>query len=104
MLSRPFSRGSSNAASDTELLVEAFVAFFRISPHNNDVLKVCIHPNAQLMLHCVLAQALHRIITQASLCLCLRLRLSFCLHFSPPVLCIHIDYEYVLGVTFAGIF
>lgn len=100
MLSRPFSRGSSNAASDTELLVEAFVAFFRISPHNNDVLKVCIHPNAQLMLHCVLAQALHRIITQASLCL----RLCFCLHSSPPVLCIHVDYEYVLGVTFAGIY
>ena len=61
---KPFSRGQSIV--DLDLYNDCFVSCFRITPHNNDVLKVCLHPNSPPIYHFVLVNALHRIITQVS--------------------------------------
>ncbi|VDI01747.1 neurofibromin 1 [Mytilus galloprovincialis] len=62
---KPFSRGQSIV--DLDLYNDCFVSCFRITPHNNDVLKVCLHPNSPPIYHFVLVNALHRIITQPRL-------------------------------------
>ena len=38
---KPFSRGAPFLKDDIELLIDFFLANFRINPHNNDTLKVC---------------------------------------------------------------
>ena len=45
-------------------MVDCFVSCFRITPHNNDLLKVCLNPGSPTMFHFVLVNVLHRIITQ----------------------------------------
>ncbi|RUS73016.1 hypothetical protein EGW08_019222, partial [Elysia chlorotica] len=52
---------------DYDLYIDCFVSIFRITPHNNDVLKVCINSSSSPMYHYVLVNALHRIITQPRL-------------------------------------
>merc|ERR1719208_546111 len=42
-------------------------ANFRINPHNNDTLKVCLNTNSPCIYHHVLVSALYRIITQPRL-------------------------------------
>jgi hypothetical protein len=37
---KPFSRGAPFLKDDIELLIDFFLANFRINPHNNDTLKV----------------------------------------------------------------
>ncbi|XP_037071704.1 neurofibromin-like [Pollicipes pollicipes] len=65
--SKPFSRGPSHQLQDVDLLIDGFVALFRISPHNNDILKVCLSLQSPTMYHFVLVSSLHRIITQSRL-------------------------------------
>ncbi|KAL3856417.1 hypothetical protein ACJMK2_011181 [Sinanodonta woodiana] len=65
--SKTFSRGSNIISGDLDLYIDCFVSIFRITPHNNDVLKVCLNPHSPPIYHLVLVNALHRIITQPRL-------------------------------------
>ncbi|XP_021368387.1 neurofibromin-like isoform X2 [Mizuhopecten yessoensis] len=65
--SKPFSRSQSSIGLDLDLYIDCFVSCFRVTPHNNDVLKVCLNPLSPPVYHCVLVNALHRIITQPRL-------------------------------------
>uniref|UniRef100_A0A1I8I0I3 Neurofibromin n=1 Tax=Macrostomum lignano TaxID=282301 RepID=A0A1I8I0I3_9PLAT len=54
--------------ADTEhLLTEFFVTCFRITPHNNEILKVCLNQQSPPIFHFVLVCSLHKIITQPRL-------------------------------------
>ncbi|KAK7488237.1 hypothetical protein BaRGS_00020544 [Batillaria attramentaria] len=64
---KPFSKGQGVVGQDLDLYVDCFVSCFRITPHNNDVLKVCLNSHSPPMYHLVLVTALHRIITQPRL-------------------------------------
>ncbi|XP_041348224.1 neurofibromin-like isoform X2 [Gigantopelta aegis] len=65
--SKPFYKGQNMYGQDLDLYIDCFVSCFRITPHNNDVLKVCLNGHSPPMYHFVLVNALHRIITQARL-------------------------------------
>ncbi|XP_050410069.1 neurofibromin isoform X2 [Patella vulgata] len=65
--SKPFTKSQSLVGQDYDLYIDCFVSCFRITPHNNDVLKVCINGNSPPLYHYVLVNALHRIITQPQL-------------------------------------
>ncbi|XP_067682311.1 neurofibromin-like isoform X6 [Haliotis asinina] len=65
--SKPFYKGQGMFGQDLDLYIDCFVSCFRITPHNNDVLKVCLNSHSPPMYHFVLVNALHRIITQPRL-------------------------------------
>ena len=48
-------------------MIDCFLANFRINPHNNDTLKVCLNTLSPSLYHHVLVSALYRIITQPRL-------------------------------------
>ena len=48
-------------------MIDCFLANFRINPHNNDTLKVCLNTGSPSLYHHVLVSALYRIITQSRL-------------------------------------
>lgn len=73
--SKPFLKGTGFGSQDYDLYIDCFVSCFRITPHNNDVLKVCLNPSSPPMYHFVLVNALHRIITQV--CVLFHLRMQF---------------------------
>ncbi|CAH1800649.1 unnamed protein product [Owenia fusiformis] len=62
-----FSRGQQNIGQDVDLMIDCFVSCFRITPHNKDLLKICLAQSSPSTLHYVLVNALHRIITQPRL-------------------------------------
>ncbi|KAL5015709.1 hypothetical protein ScPMuIL_005298 [Solemya velum] len=64
---KPFSRTQSTVGQDLDLYIDCFVSCFRVTPHNNDVLKVCLNAHSPPIYHFVLVNALHRIITQTRL-------------------------------------
>ncbi|THD27494.1 Neurofibromin [Fasciola hepatica] len=64
---KPYIRSSQNMAETEALLTEFFVAYFRITPHNKNLLKVCLQTNSPAVYHTVLVSALYRIITQSRL-------------------------------------
>ncbi|XP_062578923.1 neurofibromin-like isoform X10 [Saccostrea cucullata] len=64
---KAFSRGQGIVGQDLDLYIDCFVSCFRITPHNNDVLKICLNPHSPPIYHFVLVNALHRIITQQRL-------------------------------------
>ncbi|KAK4305959.1 hypothetical protein Pmani_022180 [Petrolisthes manimaculis] len=64
---KPFSRGVSYTCQDVDLMIDCFVSLFRILPHNNEALKVCLNPNSNSIYHYVLVSSLFRIITQPRL-------------------------------------
>ncbi|XP_035709221.1 neurofibromin isoform X4 [Folsomia candida] len=64
---KPFSRGQNFATLDVELMIDCFISCFRINPHNNEPLKVCLNPNSPSVYHFVLVSSLHKIITQPRL-------------------------------------
>ncbi|CAL8136053.1 unnamed protein product [Orchesella dallaii] len=64
---KPFSRGQNFASLDIELMIDCFVSCFRINPHNNEPLKVCLNPSSPPVYHFVLISSLHKIITQPRL-------------------------------------
>ena len=39
-MDKPFSRGCLYLKEDVDLMIDCFLANFRINPHNNDTLKV----------------------------------------------------------------
>ncbi|CAG9134297.1 unnamed protein product [Plutella xylostella] len=53
--------------SELELMTDCFVALFRIMPHNNDALKVCLNLNINISYHYVCVNSLSRIIKQPRL-------------------------------------
>nr|CAD7452027.1 unnamed protein product [Timema tahoe] len=64
---KPFSRGQNYLLQDIDLMIDCFVSCFRIKPHNNEALKVCLNPNSPSTYHFVLVSSLFRIITQVRL-------------------------------------
>jgi len=48
-------------------MIDCFVSCFRINPHNNEPLKVCLNPNSPSTYHFVLVSSLHRYGPPASL-------------------------------------
>lgn len=64
---KPFSRGPAFLPQDIDLLIDFFLANYRINPHNNDTLKVCLNTQSHSLYHQVLVSSLHRIITQRRL-------------------------------------
>nr|XP_037875143.1 neurofibromin isoform X8 [Bombyx mori] len=66
--SKSYIRGSVlSGYSDLDLMTDCFVSLFRIMPHNNDALKVCLNLNAHISYHYVIVNALNRIIKQPRL-------------------------------------
>ncbi|XP_053200312.1 neurofibromin-like isoform X2 [Panonychus citri] len=64
---KPFNRTQATVSQDVELMIECFVSIFRITPHNNEVLKVCLNPLSPLIYHFVLVCSLYRIVSQTRL-------------------------------------
>ena len=66
---KPFLRQPSSQflKEDVDLMIDCFLANFRINPHNNDTLKVCLNTSSPYIYHHVLVSALYRIITQPRL-------------------------------------
>lgn len=48
-------------------MIDCFVSCFRIKPHNNEALKVCLNLNSPSTYHFVLIRSLYKIITQPRL-------------------------------------
>ncbi|KAF6216642.1 hypothetical protein GE061_000988 [Apolygus lucorum] len=64
---KPFPRGQNTVVHDIDLMIDCFVSCFRIKPHNNEALKVCLNPHVPCTYHYVLVSSLYRIITQPRL-------------------------------------
>lgn len=48
-------------------MIDCFVSIFRIKPHNNEALKVCLNLNSPPNFHFVLVRSLYKIVTQPRL-------------------------------------
>ncbi|XP_071038330.1 neurofibromin isoform X2 [Parasteatoda tepidariorum] len=64
---KPFCRSQATISQDVDLMIDCFVSCFRINPHNNEALKVCLNLNSPSTYHFVLVCSLYRIITQPRL-------------------------------------
>ncbi|XP_072402893.1 neurofibromin isoform X3 [Diabrotica undecimpunctata] len=64
---KPFSRGQNYLYQDMDLMIDCFVSIFRIKPHNNEALKVCLSLNSPPTFHFVLVRSLYKIVTQPRL-------------------------------------
>ena len=62
---RPFARGGYSA--DTDLMVDCFVALFRLSPHSKDLLRILLDSASPAIFRNVLVCAFYRIATQPPL-------------------------------------
>lgn len=60
--SKPFVRSQNQ--QDIELMIDCFIALFRITTHNNDLLRVCLNQNSPFIFHYVLISSLCRITKQ----------------------------------------
>lgn len=56
--SKPFSRGQGYNFQDIDLMIDCFVSCFRIKPHNNEALKVCLSLNSPPAYHFVIVSSL----------------------------------------------
>ena len=59
---KPFVRSQNQ--QDIELMIDCFIALFRITTHNNDLLKICLNQNSPFIFHYVLISSLCRITKQ----------------------------------------
>ncbi|XP_040072137.1 neurofibromin [Ixodes scapularis] len=67
---KPFVRSQATVTQDVELMIDCFVSCFRINPHNNEALKVCLHAGAgapSWTYHHVLLGSLLRVVSQPRL-------------------------------------
>ncbi|XP_057670020.1 neurofibromin isoform X1 [Diorhabda carinulata] len=64
---KPFSRGQNYLYQDMDLMIDCFVSIFRIKPHNNDTIKVCLSLTSPPTFHFVLVRSLYKIVTQPRL-------------------------------------
>ncbi|KAL0809300.1 hypothetical protein ABMA28_011514 [Loxostege sticticalis] len=66
--SKSYIRGNLiSGYSELDLMTDCFVSLFRIMPHNNDALKVCLNLNTHISYHYVIVNSLLRIIKQPRL-------------------------------------
>ncbi|GAB0093775.1 neurofibromin [Sergentomyia squamirostris] len=65
--SKPFSRGQGYNVQDIDLMIDCWVSCFRIKPHNNEALKVCLSLSSPPAYHYVIISSLLRIVTQPRL-------------------------------------
>lgn len=65
--SKLFSRGQNYMYQDMDLMIDCFVSCFRIQPHSNEALKVCLNLTSPWTYHFVLVRSLYRIVTQPRL-------------------------------------
>ncbi|KAJ0182942.1 hypothetical protein K1T71_000918 [Dendrolimus kikuchii] len=66
--SKSYIRGNPiSGYSELDLMTDCFVSLFRIMPHNNDALKVCLNLNTHISYHYVIMNSLLRIIKQPRL-------------------------------------
>lgn len=56
--SKPFSRGQGYNFQDIDLMIDCWVSCFRIKPHNNEALKVCLSLNSPPAYHFVIVSSL----------------------------------------------
>lgn len=64
---KPFSRSQSTIIQDIDLMIDCFVSCFRIKPHNDDIIKICLNLNSPTIYQFVLISSLYKIITQPRL-------------------------------------
>ncbi|XP_047542622.1 neurofibromin isoform X1 [Vanessa atalanta] len=65
---KPYARGAPCPGySELDLLTDCFVSLFRIMPHSNDTLKVCLNLTTHISYHYVIVDSLLRIIKQPRL-------------------------------------
>lgn len=68
---KPFPRSSSSQSpcsyQDTELLIDCWMAMFRIQPQNSDTLRACLSLSSPPTYHLVIVSALLRLVTQTRL-------------------------------------
>lgn len=57
-VSKPFSRGQGYNAQDIDLMIDCWVSCFRIKPHNNEALKVCLSLSSPPAYHFVIVSSL----------------------------------------------
>lgn len=57
-VSKPFSRGQGYNVQDIDLMIDCWVSCFRIKPHNNEALKVCLSLNSPASYHFVIVSSL----------------------------------------------
>lgn len=55
---RQFNRGSGFSREDQELMIDCWVSCFRINPHNNEALKICLSLTSPPAYHFVIVSAL----------------------------------------------
>lgn len=60
---KPFSRGQNYLYQDMDLMIDCFVSCFRIKPHNNEALKVCLNLSSPTTYHFVLVRSLYRFVS-----------------------------------------
>ncbi|XP_055698239.1 neurofibromin isoform X6 [Phlebotomus papatasi] len=65
--SKPFSRGQGYNFQDIDLMIDCWVSCFRIKPHNNEALKVCLSLSSPPAYHFVIVSSLLKIVTQPRL-------------------------------------
>lgn len=57
-VSKPFSRGQAYNVQDIDLMIDCWVSCFRIKPHNNEALKVCLSLSSPPAYHFVIVSSL----------------------------------------------
>ena len=55
---KPFTRGQGCNVSDIDMMIDCFVSCFRIKPHNNEALKICLNPASPPAYHVVIVSSL----------------------------------------------
>lgn len=61
---KPFARNQATITQDAEFMTDCFVSLFRITPHNNEIIKVCLNPTSTSLYHYVFICSLYKIATQ----------------------------------------
>lgn len=64
---KPFSRGQGFSLQDIDLMIDCLVSCFRIKPHNNEALKVCLLLTSPPAYHFVIVSSLLKIVVQPRL-------------------------------------
>jgi hypothetical protein len=83
-------------------MIDCFVSCFRIKPHNNEALKVCLNPTSSFLYHYVLISSLYRygIFTEFSYTCISYLRLFLCGQYK----CVYFIYNVIFIAIMYGHF
>jgi neurofibromin 1 len=64
-VNKPFTRGQGCNVQDIDLMIDCWVSCFRIKPHNNEALKVCLSLTSPPVYHFVIVSSLLKIVNQS---------------------------------------